>query len=240
MIGGATTSFSSDGFRHAWLLKLDMSMSIQWQWSYGLNAQFIIQGLDQGSDGGFAAVGYRNPSVHSSDYCDAFVMKLGPGGGVGAPGSEFVGQSNAAISDTDAVSQETSISARPGFETRSPLLVGFVDVSPQAELLSWSGLQPPLYLTVTRETNLGLFKGEAINTLQWNPNPWNSRFEIVSYTIYRQPLDGSTAFQRIATVSVNTTAYVDQGLGFDDLYAYVVRSVDTAGNESPTSQVARN
>jgi fibronectin type 3 domain-containing protein len=93
---------------------------------------------------------------------------------------------------------------------------------------------------VTRETNLGLFKGEATNTLHWDPNPWNNRFEIVSYAVYRQPANGSTAFQRIATVSSNATAYVDQGLGFDDLYAYAVRAVDAEGNESPISQVARN
>jgi hypothetical protein len=240
LTGGMTTSFASDGFKHAWVLRFDISASIQWQWSYGVGAQYIIQGIDQGSDGSSAAAGYQTPNTLSSDYCDAFVMKLGPDGRVGAPGSEFVGQSNTTVSNTDAASQETSVSARPGFETRVPLFVGFVDVSPQTILLSWSGLQPPLYLTVTRETNLGLFKGEALNTLQWNPNPWNSRFEVVSYAIYRQPIDGSAPFLRIATVSVNTMAYVDQGLDFNDMYAYVIRSVDSAGNESPISQVAKN
>jgi hypothetical protein len=243
-IGGFTRAIPDDGFRHAWLVKLDPAFNIQWQHYYGTGSNFDIQGLAQGAEGSFAAGGSRSPTSQNSWYWDvyrdAFVMKAGPDGVVGVPGNEFMGQSNAVMVDTDAVPQETAISPLPGFGSSQPVAGGLTNVTPRQDLLNWSGIQPPLYVTVTRETNLGLFKGEATNTLQWNPNPWNSRFEIVSYAIYRQPHDGGAAFQKIATVSVNTTAYIDQGLGFDDMYAYVVRSVDAAGNESPISKVARN
>jgi hypothetical protein len=243
-LGGFTRAIPDDGFRHAWLVKLDPALDIQWQRYYGTGSNFDIQGLAQGADGSFAAGGCRTPTSRTAWYWDvyrdAFVMKAGPDGVVGVPGSEFSGQSNAVMVDTDAVPQETAISPLPGFSSSQLVAGGSTSVTPQQDLLSWSGLQPPLYLTVTRETNLGLFKGEALNTLQWNPNPWNSRFEVVSYAIYRQPIDGSAPFLRIATVSVNTMAYVDQGLGFNDMFAYLVRSVDEGGNESPISQVVRN
>lgn len=242
-IGGVTAAVPSDGFRHGWLLKLDQALTVEWQRFYGGGNHFDIQGLAQGADGSYSAGGCRTPTENSywywDVYRDAFVMKTGPDGRVGAPGNAFVGTSEAAIADTDAAPQISSMSPLPGFVASFRIGTEAIGVSPQAELLSWTGLQPPLDLTLTAGTNRGLFKGEAFNTLHWSPNPWNSRFELVSYAIYRQPLSGGTAVQ-IATVPANATAYEDGGLGFNDRYAYTLRSLDANGNVSPVSQTVRN
>lgn len=245
VIGGVTRSYPSDGFRHGWMLKLDSAMAIQWQWSYGANSNFDIQGVHQGADGSYAAGGCRTPTAHTSWYWDvyrdAFVLKTGPDGMAGVPGNAFITLSEATVTDTDAVASDMLSSSRPGFGTKDPIHVDFVAASPQGELLSWSGLQPPTNLALTREADCGLFKGEALNTLTWSPNSWNDRYVVMSYKIYRQSLEANgSAFQAIATVSSNTLAYVDEHLGLAENYAYLVTSIDSLGNESPASKSIRN
>lgn len=245
VIGGVTISYPSDGFRHGWMLKLDSAMAIQWQWSYGANSNFYIQGVHQGADGSYAAGGCRTPTAHTSWYWDvyrdAFVLKTGPDGVAGVPGNAFMTLSEATVTDTDAVASDMLSSSRPGFETKNPIHVDFVAASPQGELLSWNGLQPPIDLVLTRETDRGLFKAEALNTLHWGPNPWNIRYDVISYGIYRQPLgDSAAAFQKVATVPSNTLAYIDRHLGLAEKYSYLVTSIDAQGHESPLSQAVRN
>jgi hypothetical protein len=245
VVGGVTTSYPGDGFRHAWMVKFDALIAVQWQWSYGINSNFDIQGLHQGSDGSFVAGGCRTPTGHTSWYWDvyrdAFVMKTGADGVVGVLGNVFMAPSEAAEISTDAVPFDTPVNLRPGFETRSLFSIDFIAVSPVEELLTWGGIQPPIDLVLTRETDRGLFKGEGFNTLQWSPNPWNSQYEVVSFGIYRRPADDAVApYQRIATVAANVLAYVDEHLGLAEKYAYVVTSIDAQGTESPVSQAIRN
>ena len=230
----------------AWsLVKLDPALDIQWQRYYGTGSNFDIQGLAQGADGSFAAGGCRTPTSGSiwywDVYRDAFVMKVGPDGAVGVPGSEFIGQSDAVFTDTEAVpGQATAIFPLTGFVSSQLVTGSSIDVAPQQgdPQLEW----PPAAALPDRderdEPRSLQGRGDQHPALGSEPLEQPVRDRLLcglSAAGQRQhglPEDGNG--------SANATAYVDQGLGFDDMYAYAVRAVDAEGNESPISQVARN
>lgn len=221
-------------------MKLDASLEVQWQRSFGRDSHFDVQGIDQGPDGSFAAGGSRTPTSSSSWYWDVYrdavVIKIAPDGSLGAPGNDFVTVSAASATTTDATPQDTSIVPIPWAMTNSVLNIGATDVVPQQEILSWTGLQPPLNVSLSRATNRGLFSGEVVNTVQWSPNPWNSSFDLESYAIYRQQIGGGGQFSKIATVPATVSAYVDPNLPLMDKSVYRVTAIDAAGRESPMSR----
>jgi hypothetical protein len=78
--------------------------------------------------------------------------------------------------------------------------------------------------------------GEAVQhsvVLDWNPGAPNSD-PAVGYNVYRAPT-GTTSYQKMNT-SVDTQAtYTDVAVTAGQTYDYVVKAVDSAGNESTPS-----
>ena len=67
--------------------------------------------------------------------------------------------------------------------------------------------------------------------LKWNP-PAKPPIPVASYNVYRSLSDGS--YERIAS-GLTSPTYVDHDVRGGKLYYYMVRAVDSAGNESPIS-----
>ncbi|MBB5940136.1 fibronectin type III domain-containing protein [Streptomyces zagrosensis] len=88
--------------------------------------------------------------------------------------------------------------------------------------------------TPTAPTALVATPGSKANALSWKPVAGAARYEV-----YRASEEtGETGpFTRIATPK--TTSYADSDADADVPYAYKVRALDTAGNASPYSKVAR-
>lgn len=71
-------------------------------------------------------------------------------------------------------------------------------------------------------------------TLAWNP-PTSVPLDLLGYYVYRRPAVGSDPYVRVNTVPVTGLALTDVGLNCGTPYAYYVRAVDTASNESANS-----
>jgi fibronectin type 3 domain-containing protein len=71
--------------------------------------------------------------------------------------------------------------------------------------------------------------------LNWNPPPSQPGSTVTSYDVYRSLPDGT--YQAIA-VGVTATSYVDHDVSNGASYTYVVKAVDTHGNEGPPSNPA--
>lgn len=246
VLGGSSGSFGEDGYERAWLVKTDAQGTIAWQRIYGQGNHFGIQGVDAAADGSFYAGGFRSSSSSSGSWYsdngrDAFVMRVSAAGEIGVPGGDFASGSGASVTETNAVSQDTAAIPLPGIQKYGNVFFVVTTVSPQTELLSWNLLQPPLEVALSRVINRGLFKGEASNTVQWSPNPWNDKFGVSGYRIYRRSDDVvGNSFSRIAAVSPTTLAYVDPNLGVTAKYSYYVTCIDVSGIESPVSATVRN
>lgn len=232
ILAGGSNSFNSAGSVQAWLLKLDSHGDIEWQKVYGKDSPTEAHWIQQAPDGGYAVFGVSG---------SALVMKVTSTGEVGPPGSEFSGNSNAGISDTNVVPSDTFITPILVTPKRFEVSVKVIDVTDQAtsEVLCWDLNQPPINLVLKREINRGVFRGEAFNYLSWQPDPWNSRFVIREYKIYRRPANAAD-YQLIGRVDGNIFMYIDGYLKMEDKFAYVVTSVDSDGNESPKSKSVQN
>lgn len=70
-------------------------------------------------------------------------------------------------------------------------------------------------------------------TLTWHAAPDSAGSKVVSYNIYRSTSSGGP-YARVAS-SVPGLSYKDELVNSGVTYYYVVRSVDAAGRESPSS-----
>jgi hypothetical protein len=76
-------------------------------------------------------------------------------------------------------------------------------------------------------------------TLQWNPNTTDS--DLAGYKVYQGTASGAYSTTPIATVSKTVTSYVATGLQVGTTYYFVIKSYDTAGNESlPSNEVSKS
>jgi hypothetical protein len=79
VVAGSTTSFSvvSGDF---WVLKLDGSGNVLWQWTYGQGADDSARAIVPTSDGGYVVAGYSWPYGAAGN--DAWVLKLDASGNI--------------------------------------------------------------------------------------------------------------------------------------------------------------
>ena len=76
-------------------------------------------------------------------------------------------------------------------------------------------------------------------TLQWNPNTTDA--DLAGYKIYQATASGGYSTTPIATVPKTATSYVATGLQVGTTYYFVIKSYDTAGNESlPSNEVSKS
>jgi fibronectin type 3 domain-containing protein len=80
--------------------------------------------------------------------------------------------------------------------------------------------------------NRSLFRQEFYNIVRWEPNPYNSEFEITEYRIY---LDRLGEHEFLSTVPANIFEYRDLVAEGTLKKSYALTSVDSRGNESPKS-----
>jgi serine protease AprX len=83
-------------------------------------------------------------------------------------------------------------------------------------------------------TGLTATAGNARVTLGWNPN---AETDLASYRVYRGTTSGGETY--LATVPPSQTSYVDTAVANGTTYYYLVRAMDTSGNESgPSNEVS--
>jgi fibronectin type 3 domain-containing protein len=82
--------------------------------------------------------------------------------------------------------------------------------------------------------NRSLFVKEYYDHLSWEPDSWNSRFNIAEYRIYRKET-GYPEYQLLGSVGADVLAYLDGPVDSTKEYGYVLTSVDSEGRESPRS-----
>lgn len=72
--------------------------------------------------------------------------------------------------------------------------------------------------------------------LTWDQPAGND--PIVSYNVYREQAAEAVGFAQINNAPVVTVTYTDRNVQLGASYAYVVRAMDAAGEESPLSNTA--
>jgi uncharacterized delta-60 repeat protein len=78
IVAGATNSFSSGGDYDAWILKLDSTGAVQWQYTYGGSGQDYASWIQQVSNGDYIVAGTTNSFLaHGYDF---WVFKLSSNG----------------------------------------------------------------------------------------------------------------------------------------------------------------
>jgi hypothetical protein len=94
---------------------------------------------------------------------------------------------------------------------------------------------PPIGLTLG--TRLAGGEATKINTLGWQDNPDNRAIQLLSYKIYRKPVDAADdQFALIATVSPLTHAYEDANLTLTRKFTYALTALGRTGPESEASE----
>jgi len=234
IVAGSTNSFGLGGLDF-FLLKLSSLGDIEWQHTYGGEDDDEAKCLYHTNDGGYILAGSTMSFGVGEE--DILIFKVPPNGELGLS-PNLVGNSIVMVSDTSVVPADTSI-----IPIITTALARVTDITVEntsviSELLSWNLNQPPMNVSLKREVNRSLFRGEAFNTISWSPNPANSSFVIAEYRVYRKDDEDDEEYQLIDSVSGNTLAYVDDYLDLADDFVYVVTSVDSDGNESPRSAAA--
>jgi hypothetical protein len=173
---------------------------------------------------------------------DLLVIKTSPTGTV-SPSQDIENQVPMTVADTYCVPYDTAAFSyiSPDFPKRKATI--FESTSNfSTELVSWNLHQPPTQVTIDISINRGIFYGEAINTISWQPDPYNSQFSIDQYNIYRKEaeFEGEIFFKLHASVPAGQLFYADEQLDSNKKYTYYVTTVDSDGKESPKSKIVEN
>ena len=242
ILAGVTRASGPEDILRAWLIKLRPDSSIEWQKAYGRDGRNEIRSVGQTPDLGYIMAGCRVPTT--PDPLDLLIIKAPATGEVGAAGSGFTINTSATIKETDAIPADTFVIPvpAPAAKTVIPYQVEDVTEALRSDILCWAYHQPPINLSLERQINRGLFKGEAFNVLRWEANPQNSGFTIKEYRIYRKPLTGQSPldYAFLARVPGNIFTYTDAYLPMSEKYAYYLTAVDEDGNESARTAPVQN
>jgi PKD repeat protein len=107
--------------------------------------------------------------------------------------------------------------------------------STTSNLIEVYRVHSPLNIKVESKLNRNLFFREYLNTITWDPNPYNAEhgIEIVKYNIYRK-IKGQAIFEYRNTVVSNIFVFLDRGLNESnkDSFGYAITAVDSEGHES--------
>ena len=100
---------------------------------------------------------------------------------------------------------------------------------------------PPSWINLVRQSNRSLFKGIAHHLLIWSPNLKNKKLDVVAYNIYRKNITaGEETYKLIGTVDGNEHQFKDLNLPYNQIYSYVITSVEKEGHESTPSEAVQN
>lgn len=233
IVEGYTDSFGA-GEINCWVLKLRPNGNIQWQKIYGsgdfTDVAFAIQ---QTADKGYVIGGYKNKNTSVM-----LVFKTDKNGNI-SEGSDWVRNSNASVRNTSAVPSDTNrVPMDPDAQAMNSNLPGR-SIGVELEIISWNLNQPPTNISLTKKMNRSLFRQEFFNIIRWEPNPYNSEFEITEYRIYRV---WAGKYDLIGTVPASVFEYpaTDPISKNGPTNSYAVSSVDSQGNESPKSQTVES
>jgi len=97
--------------------------------------------------------------------------------------------------------------------------------------------KPPL--DPVMDTALEASRTDKTNTLTWQGNPENSKYELKEYWIYRKRANMSDSdFTKIGSVSWGILRYADRGLPLNQKFTYVLTTIplDPYGKESARSE----
>jgi predicted phage tail protein len=86
----------------------------------------------------------------------------------------------------------------------------------------------------TAPLSLGATAGQQQVSLSWTAN---TETDLAGYHVYRSTTNGS-GYAQVTTALLTTTSFINTGLTGGTTYYYVIRAVDTAGNQSANSAQA--
>jgi hypothetical protein len=245
VIAGSTASFEFGGSPGSWtpdfwLLKISADGDVELQKTYGGDGFEEAMCVQQTSDGGYIIAGITFNFFTPSRLMDTFIIKVSPTGELG-PDCGLI-----KVRNSDAIVQNTYVS--PFDTTATPMVTnGIISIvvpvlseyELSSETVAWDLHQPPANISLASEMNRGVFMGEKLNTITWEPDPYNSSFNITEYRIYKKRAEDSfRSFVETERVSASTFEYEEHILDISDFekeFSYAITSVDTDGNESPKS-----
>ncbi|MFC2160960.1 hypothetical protein ACFLRX_04840 [Acidobacteriota bacterium] len=212
------------------LLKLSSSLNLEWAKAYGESYNEIAKSIIQTQDGGYVIAGFSGGG-------DIVVLKVPETGDFGS-NCDLLRTPEITISETNIIPLVSDVSmSYSGLELTSNIIpFPSSDSNFKQKIICWNLNQAPNNVVLTREVNRSLFRGEAWNTITWDSNSLNSRFNISGYRVYRKETGESDfKYSLLATVLSSTFKYVDYYLKIEDKFSYFITSVDENGNESPWS-----
>ena len=234
IIAGETSSPipGRDTGSYGFLLKLFANGEIDWQQSYmGADEANSAKSIRKLREGGYVVAGTSGlvPNV--------FVFKVDEKGKINVSDCGVVGPLNFTSSNTNGAVKDVNIVPREvgGVKLQRylvPMQANFVP-----DILCWSLHKPPANVNLEQEVNRGLFGGEALNLVSWNPNPENSQFTISEYRVYRKKSPYKMgSYELIGAVAANVLQFTDDNVLQNENYDYVVTSVDAQGRMSGLSE----
>jgi hypothetical protein len=109
-----------------------------------------------------------------------------------------------------------------------------------SDILVEDPLFPPLNVACETVINRSLALREKINTVTWETSPLNAGNPPVAYNLYRKVAgQEETDYILLTTFPSNVVTFRDRKVPIGTVYDYALTAVDTAGNESRRSDVAR-
>jgi len=224
-----------------WIVKLHPNGEVEWQKVYGKGDDFASH-IQQTNDGGYITSG-SSASFRDKQLClrqrDFWALKLSPQGNIG-PDCDFIQSAKYEVTETNFNPKSSNFIPVETTIIPQSTHINAQNTDVKSKLICWNLHRPPLHVSLKRELNRGLFRGEAIHTISWNLIPANDQFVITEYRIYRKPAQDCENYQMIGTTPAGTYDYIDRGLKLEDRFEYVVTSVDADGYESPRSQSVKN
>jgi PKD repeat protein len=130
IVAGCTSSFGAGGY-DAWVLKLDSGGTIAWERTYGGTADDGAQAIQLTPDGEYIVAGWTESFGEGSiGYPDIWVLRLDQDGEIG--GCASILDSNAIVSDTTVLPQDTNAPVLGTFVNPSGTAISPQDVSVNA------------------------------------------------------------------------------------------------------------
>jgi len=215
------------------LFKISPDGEIQWQraYAYSEDSNEMIRTLCQTHDGKIVFVG------RTGIFFDAVLMKVSETGYLNILGCTLKYLVDLKAINTNVVPKNTFVKKKEISNSSIQTHIENVDINFFKRTICWNFIKPPLDVSFEQEFNRGLFGGEALNYVKWNPNPKNSGFSVDQYLVYRKEFSlGDAGYELIATVPAGVYEYVDNDVLLEDKFDYVVTAVDTEGRESAWSR----
>jgi hypothetical protein len=234
--GGTHSNTGTDKEGSSFLLfQISPSGDIQWQraYSYSEDSAEVIRTLCLTQDGGIAFAGSTGFSS------DIMLMKVSETGDLNIPGCALTYPINLKAINTNIVPRDTSIKTKNIDNSFKEALFENIDVPFLQKTVCWNYVKPPMDVSLDQKFNRGLFGGEALNYVSWNPNPENSIFSVDEYRVYRKESNlGDASYELLASVPAGVYQYIDDDVLLEDKFDYMVTTVDSKGRESGWSNKA--